>query len=95
MIELVEDDLMGYDPVGEVLMARLPREGSVSLGDRYRVPKCYIHSGIGEVTCIDGMTHTDYMTGKIVESYWIVDLKAAIAEPVDPCDSDFMEKISS
>jgi hypothetical protein len=92
MKELVEDDLMGYEPNTKVLHARLDRIGSVSLGDRYRVPKQYIHSGIGEVTQIDKFNVT--LDGE-TESFWVIDLKAAIAEPVDPCDSDFMEENSS
>jgi hypothetical protein len=92
MKTLVEDDLMGYDTVAKVLMARIERSGSVSLGDRYRVPHCYIPSGIGEVTNIDGFTITK---DGDTESFWVIDLEAAVAEPDNPCDSDFMEDISS
>jgi hypothetical protein len=93
MKELVEDDLLGYEPVEQVLYARIERSGSVRLGDRYRVPKTYIRSGIGEVTNIDGVNVTK--GGGSVDSYWLIDLKATVAEPEDPCDSGFMEEISS
>ena len=42
---LVEDDLFGYDDTAKLLFARVEGSGSVSLGDRYRVPKQYIPSG--------------------------------------------------
>ncbi len=99
MKELVEDDLMGYDTVEKVLCARIERSGSVRLGDRYRVPKQYIHSGIGVVTSIDGVNVTKGGGGitacLIIDSYWLIDLESAVAEPNDPCDVDYLEEISS
>jgi hypothetical protein len=91
---LIEDDLLGFETVKKVLYARLDREGSVSLGDRYRVPKEYFPSGVAEVTNIDGVRVMN-KNGTEKDSYWFVDLEAVIAEPEDPCDSDFMEEISS
>ncbi len=93
MKELVEDDLMGYDTATKVLYARFDREGSVSLGNHYRVPKQYIHSGIGEVTRIDKINISG--SGAESEAFWVADLVAAIAKPADPCDEEFMEEISS
>ncbi len=91
---LVEDDLMGYDTVRNLLTAGINDEliDAVSLGDRYRVPKCYIHSGIGEVVNIEKMNISS--PGGDCHM-WVIDLKAAAAKPKDPCDSGFMEEISS
>lgn len=88
---LTEDDLWGFSSEEKVLYAKLIRNGSVSLGDLYRVPKQYFSSGVGKVTNIDGYK----ADGDWKESYWLVDLEAAEVEPEDPCDEDFMEEISS
>ena len=89
---LEEDDLMGYDPNTNVLYGRIGRYGSVSLGDLFKVPKHYIPSGVGKVTNIDAISVTK---GDDVESFWLVDLEAAVVKPDNPCDSDFMEEIST
>lgn len=90
MRELVEDDLMGYDCGRKILSAGINDEDidAVSLGDRYRVPKCYIHSGIGEVVCIERCG----INGLYV---WVIDLKSAAAEPVNPCTVEDMLEIST
>ena len=92
MRELVEDDLMGYNTETKVLYGRIELSSSVSLGDRYRVPRQYIPSGIGKVTQIDRFNVT--VDGEN-ESFWIIDLEAVVAEPDDPCDSDFLKEIST
>ena len=92
MKTLVEDDLMGYNAISKVLYGRIERYGSVSLGDLFKVPKQYIPSGVGKVTNIDAINVTK---GDSVESYWLIDLEAAVVEPDNPCDSGFMEGISS
>jgi hypothetical protein len=92
MKELVEDDLMGYNADLKVLYARFELGDSVSLGDRYGVPKSYIPSGVAEVANIDRINLT-CTSG--VHTFWFADLKAVIAEPDNPCDEEFMEEISS
>ncbi len=92
MRTLYEDDLWGFSDDEKVLYAKVMRGGSVSLGDLYRVPKTYFPSGVGEVTNIDAYN----VEGDNIDSFWLLDLEeAASVEPSDPCDSDFMEEISS
>ena len=90
---LKEDDFWGFSDDEMVLYAKVMRGGSVSLGDLYRVPKTYFPSGVGKVTNIDKYNSTK---DNSQEFFWLIDLEAAAAvEPDNPCDSDFMEKISS
>ncbi len=92
MRTLVEDDIMGYDTVAKVLCARIELSSSVTLGDRYRVPTTYFPSGVGEVTQIDKFNVS--LDGEN-ESFWVLDMKSAVAEPRNPCNSAFMEEIST
>lgn len=90
---LTEEDLWGFSDDERVLYAKVMRGGSVSLGDLYRVPKTYFPSGVGKVTNIDEYNVTK---GSNVESFWLIDLEEAPpAEPAEPCDSDFMQEIST
>jgi hypothetical protein len=89
---LTEDDFWGFSDDERVLYAKVIRGGSVSLGDLYRVPKTYFPSEVGKVTNIDAFNVTKGKT----ESFWLIDLEEAPpVEPDDPCDSDFMEEIST
>jgi hypothetical protein len=89
---LLEQDLWGFSDDERTLYAKIIRGGSVSLGDLYRVPKKYFPSGVGRVTNINAYN----VKSNTAEAFWLIDLEEApSAEPDDPCDSDFMEEISS
>ena len=92
MRELAENDVMGFDPATKILVAMVAPEDSVRLGDLFGVPKQHIPSGVGKVVGIDSMNVT-CTSG--VQRFWYLEIVEAIVEPDNPCDVDYMEKISS
>ncbi len=99
---LTEEDIWGMSSDEKVLYVKLARNGSVSLEDLYSVPKAYFPSGVGKVTNIDAYNVTRHVRDcwnnedRNMDSYWLIDLEEVpVIKPDDPCDGDYMEKISS
>ena len=92
MRELAENDVMGFDPATKILVAMVAPEDSVRLGDLFGVPKQHIPSGVGKVVGIDSMNVT--CTSGLLKM-WFIEMVERKVKPDNPCDVDYMEKISS